>query len=421
MTIGQRIAQKRKDLALSQEALGDRLGVSRQSIYKWESDAALPEIDKLIALSKLFGVSVGWLLGVEDAQPESDSPEAESSANGELTEPQLQIVEEIVGRYLAAQPISPRRRRALKIAVIAGALCLVGGLYSFSAKLDQLNSRYNALQSEINQVEQTVGYQVYGISEQVEELLKSQNALTADYSTEMTARDLTRNTITFSLRAVPKTYTDGMTAVFLADSGDGPTEFPADLSPGRAFTCEASVTLTDNITLSVVFASPDGTRSTQLLDTYNGLYSETMPFVDPMDDLIHTPLPEPGLFKIPAPNNAPVRYILIDPTQKGSVPAIRELRVGLFKNKTLVAWAEPCEMPDSFHGFDQFDAYALPDLELPLTAEDELCTAAILTDEYGRTILCPGTPCVLDADGESMVWPSGGITLDFDLSHWTFS
>ena len=63
MTIGQRIAYKRKELALSQEALGETLGVSRQSIYKWESDTALPEIDKLISLSRLFGVSVGWLLG----------------------------------------------------------------------------------------------------------------------------------------------------------------------------------------------------------------------------------------------------------------------------------------------------------------------------------------------------------------------
>ena len=55
MTIGQRIAQKRKELGLSQEALGSKLGVSRQSIYKWEADSALPEIDKLIALSRLFG------------------------------------------------------------------------------------------------------------------------------------------------------------------------------------------------------------------------------------------------------------------------------------------------------------------------------------------------------------------------------
>ena len=46
MTVGQRIAQKRKELGLSQEALGDKLGVSRQSIYKWESGSALPEVEK---------------------------------------------------------------------------------------------------------------------------------------------------------------------------------------------------------------------------------------------------------------------------------------------------------------------------------------------------------------------------------------
>ena len=45
MTIGQRIAQERKRLGLSQEALGEALGVSRQAISKWEADASLPEID----------------------------------------------------------------------------------------------------------------------------------------------------------------------------------------------------------------------------------------------------------------------------------------------------------------------------------------------------------------------------------------
>lgn len=77
MTTGQRIAQKRKELELSQEALGAELGVSRQSIYKWESDAALPEIDKLVALSRRFGVTVGWLLGVRT--PRSRPPERAAS------------------------------------------------------------------------------------------------------------------------------------------------------------------------------------------------------------------------------------------------------------------------------------------------------------------------------------------------------
>ena len=64
MTIGERIAQLRKEHALSQEELGEQLNVSRQAIYKWESNASLPEVEKLIVLSRLFGVSVGYLLGV---------------------------------------------------------------------------------------------------------------------------------------------------------------------------------------------------------------------------------------------------------------------------------------------------------------------------------------------------------------------
>ena len=82
MTIGQRIAELRKEKRLSQEALGDLLGVSRQAISKWESDITLPEIEKLVAMSKLFGVTVGELLGVEPggraelaAAPETASAE----------------------------------------------------------------------------------------------------------------------------------------------------------------------------------------------------------------------------------------------------------------------------------------------------------------------------------------------------------
>lgn len=75
LTIGQRIAQQRKKQNLSQEALGEKVGVSRQAISKWEADASVPEIDKLIILSKLFGVSVGWLLGLEEGQTEPELPQ----------------------------------------------------------------------------------------------------------------------------------------------------------------------------------------------------------------------------------------------------------------------------------------------------------------------------------------------------------
>ena len=66
MTLGQHIQFLRKKAGLSQEALGESLGVSRQAVSKWEADAAVPELDTLIAMSRLFGVGLGQLLQIEE-------------------------------------------------------------------------------------------------------------------------------------------------------------------------------------------------------------------------------------------------------------------------------------------------------------------------------------------------------------------
>ena len=127
MTLGQNIQALRHTAGLSQEGLGEKLGVSRQAISKWEADGAVPEVDKLIALSRLFGVSVGWLLGVEEP-PQGGGADAEPAPEtGELTEQQLRMVEELVRRYSGTRGLSPRRRKVLKLAVAAGAVCLRAG------------------------------------------------------------------------------------------------------------------------------------------------------------------------------------------------------------------------------------------------------------------------------------------------------
>ncbi|MBQ7345472.1 MAG: helix-turn-helix domain-containing protein [Oscillospiraceae bacterium] len=84
MTLGRRIAQRRRMLGLSQETLGEKMGVSRQAISKWESGAANPEMEKLVAMSKLFDVSVGWMLGVEDEQKKEIATEEEAELIGQL-------------------------------------------------------------------------------------------------------------------------------------------------------------------------------------------------------------------------------------------------------------------------------------------------------------------------------------------------
>ena len=62
MTLGEKISKLRKEYNYTQEQLADILGVSRQSISKWESDIAYPETEKLIELGRIFDCSMDYLL-----------------------------------------------------------------------------------------------------------------------------------------------------------------------------------------------------------------------------------------------------------------------------------------------------------------------------------------------------------------------
>lgn len=62
MQFFEKLTDLRRKAGLSQEQLADRLGVTRQSVSKWESGAAMPELGKLIALSELFDVSIDYLV-----------------------------------------------------------------------------------------------------------------------------------------------------------------------------------------------------------------------------------------------------------------------------------------------------------------------------------------------------------------------
>ena len=429
MTIGQRIAQKRRELSLSQEALGAELGVSRQAIYKWESDTAVPEIDKLIALSRRFGVSVGWLLGVEEP-PRADDADAESAPEaGELTEDQLKMVEEIVGRYTAALPEAKKSPWDKWSVRILFAICglMVGCLVGISHDVREFGGQYGQLQSDITRVESTVNSQIGSISSQVESILKSQNELTADYGTELLSGDLEKNQVTFSLRAVPRTYTQGMTAAFLADCGDdSPVSVPGALGDDGAFTASLTCPLTDSMDLSVVFTLPDGTRQTQLLDQYYSLYSATLPVVELMSyetgELLGRKAEEDGRIELPEVYvDAAPGLPYVDSKEPLGQAQVQTVRVGLFLDKALVTWLTPCEVPSRMvqgdiegHAF-----FRLPQGVSVTLAENtqQLCFAAVVTDEYGREAVYNDIPYILE-NGE-LTWPSSSAS-DTDPAHWKY-
>jgi len=406
VTIGQRVAQKRKEQGLSQEALGEALGVSRQSVYKWESDNALPEIDKLIAMSRLFGVTVGWLLGVEEPSQAEEQTAAPPQSEPELTEAQLKMVEEIVDRYLAArQP--PKKRRWPWVAGAAAGLALLAALVSLRGDLRNMRNEYSSLQNSILFIDRNVQNQIGSITNQVEEVLKSQNSLAADFGTEVASADLAANNVTFSVYATPKTYTGGMTAVFVADNGVEPVEVSAGAGAGQEFSARLTCELTDSITLSVVFVTGD-IRENQMLAQYSYLYSNSLPDVPwPEGDMDRIGLNDAGELCWPGYKTA----AYLPNVSAASSAAIydfgraeaRSIRVGLFRNRKLLGWLEPCEQPEFYQGSWSVDFYRFPEVSVVPEEGDvfQLCT--VVVDEYGREFVHSGVPYVLEQGSETLV------------------
>lgn len=420
MTLGQRIAQKRKEQGLSQEALGSALGVSRQAIYKWESDATFPEIEKLIAMSRLFSVPVGWLLGVEEES-------APAAAGAELSEEQLAMVQEIVDRYLSALPgpapaLSPGRRRLGKVCVALGALCMAAALWSLSRQLSRLDQRYMDLQNTVGGIQSNVSAQIGGISSRVEEILKAQNDLTADYGTEIRSTNPAGNMVTFSFRAVPRTFQEGMTAWFEVDNGVSRFTFGPYSPSGQTFAGEAEVALTDSMSLYIVFEH-DGVRETQLLDQYSGLWSDSMPqflHLASHEVFFWEKLDESGVFT----RDDVYSYVDLDPGSTGRFgPAsIRELRMGIFLNRELVQWGESCGQPDSWHGnLEDARFFRFDHLSFPMAEGDQVTLAVWFTDEYGREAMWLDgsyTP-VQQEDGSWELEMSDPYLYGYDLpEHW---
>ena len=70
MTLGEKISALRAARGMKQDELAAALGVSRQSVSKWETGASVPELDKLVQLAGLFGVTLDELAGLGPPSPE---------------------------------------------------------------------------------------------------------------------------------------------------------------------------------------------------------------------------------------------------------------------------------------------------------------------------------------------------------------
>ena len=249
-TLGRRIQEGRKAAELSQEALGERLGVSRQAVSQWEADAAIPELENLIAMSRIFGVTVGCLLGVEEAaetdrEDQSPAPEMDWSR-----------MEALAAKY--SQERRERERKwSRRLAVLGGAagVCLLAlalvvafHIHSAQQQMERLQSQVDSLRGQSTVVVQP--------SEEKGELASSQVSITGF--------DLEAETMTLALSAVPAEKKTDTTAVFSAKLADG-TELTQEAESGTAFTVsDWTVPMSDSVDLSVILTSGDQVRTVPL-------------------------------------------------------------------------------------------------------------------------------------------------------------
>lgn len=94
MILADKISLLRKQNGWSQEELAEQLGVSRQSVSKWELGAAIPDLERIVKMSSLFGVSTDYLL--KDEVEETPGPAVEVTESGNARSVSLEEANEFM-------------------------------------------------------------------------------------------------------------------------------------------------------------------------------------------------------------------------------------------------------------------------------------------------------------------------------------
>ena len=233
MTTGEKIAALRRDHKLSQEALGEKLGLSRQAVSKWEADQAVPTMDNLMELSRLFGVPVDTLL-----RPDAPFPAAPAEKNS-IDAP--------------AAPETPHKGVSLsrgKILAISGAalLCVSLALNAVCLyQIAQLKGEVQALRVQAGNVN-TVYYP--GTGADTGDFAESSEHMTLD------PENTEQLIVTFS--AVPRVASDGETAKFLLRGGEQSWECEAEDDAGGGYRGSLTIPMVDEYSVYLVLTDRNG-------------------------------------------------------------------------------------------------------------------------------------------------------------------
>lgn len=241
MTTGEKIAVLRKEQGMSQEALGEKLGLSRQAVSKWEADQAVPTMDNLMELSRLFGVPVDTLL-----RPDAELvPKTEDTAEIP-TENGSQSVKNV--------------NRKWKIAAIAAA-----GLLCVSVVCSAVSLwRVIAMQQQIDTLRMQSGPSTIYYPDNT----SAENSDLADWSENVTVDRQNTDNLLVTVSAVPRSMMDGETAKFVVRSGDQSLE--CDAEDNNGYSGKLSVPFVDTFSVYLTLTGTSGeTRNIMVTSEYD--------------------------------------------------------------------------------------------------------------------------------------------------------
>lgn len=263
MTLGQRIQELRKQRGMSQESLGDALGVSRQAVSKWEGDNGIPELDTLIAMSRLFEVTVGQLLGVEEVSEPKDKTSHETDEAK---------VEAVLRHYVEQTATDDRSWFTRWGSTVSQAIIITTVFIVMFAQLTSLRSTVRLLQHDLSTLQVNVSNMQGNLSSQIRntiyDVLAEEAKLLSTFEWEIVDFDLDDQTATLRLDATMKEYTAGSKLQFCAawkkvDQTEGQTV--SDWVDGPNFQSEITLPLNYNTVISIRVEAADGNIKEQVL------------------------------------------------------------------------------------------------------------------------------------------------------------
>lgn len=274
MKLNETIGRLRRQTGMSQEKLAEEMGVSRQAISKWESGGAMPEIERLEDLARLFGVSMEQLMGLEGPPEPEPEPEPEPGQTDRADPARLS--EE-------SQPEdNPPPRRQTKILAWAGigAGGLLLAVFAATAvwslgQIRQLNRQCEDLVKKVGELNQ----RLYNFESMPPTAFipagSGENSLFATSSLNILQVLPEQKKMELSLQATLADYQPG-TKVTFTITGREMEPFQVEAAGDRAplFAEKIQIPLDDEILVMANITRPDGQTQTQSVGELWGLKSE---------------------------------------------------------------------------------------------------------------------------------------------------